>query len=87
MWVKTANANVEINGSALRHLRKLAGFSITALADQVGCSLPYLSQLETGARTACSPALFARICDALRIEDRTVLLRDGQIPDGTEDAA
>jgi len=32
--------------------------------------------LETGARQACSPALFASFCEALKLSDRTVLLRD-----------
>lgn len=73
--MKTANVNVEIDGAALRHLRKLAGHSLTELATRVDCSLSYLSNLETGARTACSPALYARICDALHLADRTVLLR------------
>lgn len=73
--VTVANANVEINGAALRELRKLAGHNITELASIIDCSFQYLSQLETGARTACSPALYARICDALHLDDRTLLLR------------
>lgn len=76
-----ANANVEINGPALRHLRKLSGHNVTEFADLVECSFQYLSQLETGARLVCSPALFARICDALRLADRTVLLREPESTD------
>lgn len=77
--MKAGNANVEINGAALRELRKLAGFSITALAEKVGCSFQYLSQLETEPERACSPALYAKICKALRLTDRTVLLRQAPV--------
>lgn len=84
--MKTANANVEIDGAALRELRKLSGYSITALAGKIGCSFQYLSQLETDPDRACSPGLYARICKALRLSDRTVLLRDADSTRGGEAA-
>jgi len=67
---------VEIDGAQLRYLRKLAGHNLIGFAKLAGCSFQYLSQLETGARQACSPALFASFCEALKLSDRTVLLRD-----------
>jgi|ADGO01.1.fsa_nt_gi Helix-turn-helix. len=70
------NANVPVDGDALRRSRHLAGLSITALAGQASCSVAYVSMLETGARRYCSPALFARIADALGVEDRSTLLRE-----------
>lgn len=81
MGVAVGHPNPQIDGSALREMRQLAGFNITQFAARVGCSFQYLSQLETGARTACSPALYARICDKLGIADRRLLLRKPDEPE------
>jgi len=70
------NANVPVDGDALRRSRHLAGLSITALAGRASCSVAYVSMLESGSRRYCSPELFARIADVLGVEDRSTLLRD-----------
>jgi len=73
--MELGTVNVKVNGAALREIRKLAGFSGEGLAEAVGCSGAYVSLLETDPDRSCSPGMFARICDALRLDDRTVLLR------------
>jgi transcriptional regulator with XRE-family HTH domain len=68
-------ANPQIDGAKLRELRQLAGLSITAAAEKIGCSIAYLSAIERGARPTIGPAMFGRICDAMGIDDRSTLLR------------
>lgn len=75
------NANAQIDGRAMRELRILAGYTVRGLAERVGCSHPYISMLETRDDRTCSPEIFARICDALGIADRSVLLRTNNEPD------
>jgi len=65
---------VEIDGAQLRYLRKLAGYNLIGFAKLPGCPFQYLSQFETGARRACSPALVASFRETLKLADRTVLL-------------
>lgn len=79
--MELGTVNVRVNGPVLRELRKLAGLSVTELAANVGCSIAYITILETNPDRSCSPGVFARICDALHLADRTVLLRE---PEGTE---
>jgi transcriptional regulator with XRE-family HTH domain len=64
----TESAGVEIAGTRLRQLRKLAGFNLKPFATLAGCSPQYVSQLELGTRQRASPELFARICDVLGLE-------------------
>lgn len=61
------NANPSPDGQAIRRRRQALGLSVTALAERMQCSTQYLSQIETGARKGCSPAVFARLCDALGV--------------------
>jgi transcriptional regulator with XRE-family HTH domain len=75
MKLDDVSANAEIDGTAMRELRKLAGYSVKGLAEAVNCSAPYISMLETRPDRTCSPELFARICDALHVRDRALLLR------------
>lgn len=75
MAQERVTANAEIDGAVMRELRKLAGLSVRALAAKVGCTHPYISMLETRTDRTCSPEIFVKICDALRLEDRSVLLR------------
>lgn len=76
------NANAQIDGRAMRELRILAGHTVRGLAEKVGCSHPYISMLETQPDRTCSPEIFGRICDALGIADRALLLRtDATEPD------
>lgn len=77
----SATANAKINGAALRQRRIVAGWSIKDLAKHVECSAAYISTLETAPNRTCSPALFARICDALRVPpaDRGDLLQPTEL--------
>ncbi|MFF4600118.1 helix-turn-helix domain-containing protein [Amycolatopsis sp. NPDC001319] len=64
-----------IDGTLLRQLRKLGGDDLVQFAPKVEISIGYLSQIERGHKKFVSPALFARICDQLGVEDRRTLLR------------
>lgn len=70
-----APAGVEIDGAKVRELRKLSGRTVTDMAPACEISFQYLSMIERGTRPNVSPAVFARICDALGIKDRRMLLR------------
>jgi transcriptional regulator with XRE-family HTH domain len=74
----TEPPGVALAGGELRKLRKLSGDNLEAFAKKVGVSLQYVSQLELGARTSCTPSVFAAICDALGIDkdQRHLLIRD-----------
>lgn len=76
--MKPGHANPQIDGPALRELRKLAGYNITQLAAEIGCSVQYLSQLEVTARKGCSPALFVRIVKALELDDPNLIIRSDE---------
>lgn len=63
-----ANApGVQIDGEQLRARRKLSGDNLVVFAPKCGITVQYLSQIERGDRKACSPRVFAAICDALNI--------------------
>ncbi len=68
------HASPEVDGAKVRELRKLAGLSITTLAQRVGISGSYLSQIERGRRPTISPATYVKICEELDV-DRQVLMR------------
>lgn len=70
-------AGVEINGALVRELRKLQGYTQTSLAELAGISIQYVSLIEREDRKTVSPPVFARICDALGIQNRRDLIRDG----------
>lgn len=70
-----APAGAEIDGAKVRELRKLSGKTVTVLADTCEITSQYLSMIERGDRPTVSPAVFARICDALGVTDRRQLLR------------
>ena len=67
---RTAPAGVEVDGNALRELRKQLGYTITALAPQVPVSIGYLSQIERGWRKTVSPPTFQRLISALGIQEK-----------------
>ncbi|WP_367128266.1 helix-turn-helix domain-containing protein [Saccharothrix sp. HUAS TT1] len=72
-------AGVEINGGRVRTERQLLGHNLRAFAEKADISLQYLSQIERGDRQRVSPAVFGRICDALRIpkdQRRQLVLSD-----------
>lgn len=65
---------VHIDRVELRRRRKLSGLSYAGLAAKAGISFGYVGQLERGNRLTVSPPVFARLCDALGVQDRTKLL-------------
>lgn len=69
-------AGVQVDGPAVRSLRKLNGHNLRELAAKAGISLQYLSQIERGPRSM-SPGAFARLADALDVapSDRACLIR------------
>lgn len=72
--METQPAGVAINGHRVRDLRKLAGHNLVAFAPKAGITFQYLSQIERGVRKSVSPEVFARICDALGVDDRRELI-------------
>ncbi|MBN1174222.1 MAG: helix-turn-helix transcriptional regulator [Micromonosporaceae bacterium] len=87
--MRTVNpSGVAIDGAKVRELRKLAGFTLKDFAPQCGIGFQYLSQIERGDRQFVSPPTFAKICDALNIENRRDMLRYSQASfPGRPDAA
>lgn len=68
------SAGVDIAGRRVRELRKLAGHNLVTFAPKAGITFQYLSQIERGIRRSVSPEVFARICDALGVQDRRELI-------------
>ena len=68
---------VLIDRVKLRRKRQLSGLTYAQLGDLAGISFGYVGQLERGVRTAVSPPVYVRICDALGVQDRTELLAPG----------
>lgn len=64
---KVQPSGVEVDGNALRELRKQLGYTITDLAPRVPMSIGYLSQIERGRRKAVSPPKFKELTAALGI--------------------
>jgi transcriptional regulator with XRE-family HTH domain len=67
-------AGVRIDGARVRSERKLAGDNQVVLAEKADITPQYLSQIETGARLTVSPAVNARLCAALGLQDRSSLM-------------
>lgn len=63
-----------IHGADVRRRRQLLGWSTGELAAQCGISQQYVSFIERGDRERVSPGVFAKICDALGVTDRTKLI-------------
>lgn len=60
--------HMAIDGAALRILREKDGFTATAFAKQVGISLTYLGDIETGKRTLKrNPTLIKKLAEALNV--------------------
>lgn len=72
-------SGVAVNGREIRRRRKLQGKYLADFATECGISQQYLSFIETGARKTVSPPVFARICDALHVEDRNELLAEAGV--------
>lgn len=67
---------VSVHGPALRHIRQLTGLTTNQLAEEVQITSDYLRKVELGFNRAVAPDVYARICFALRIDDKRVLLAD-----------
>lgn len=65
---------IPINGAALRHIRRITGVTVSALAAEIGVGPSYISNIEAGRSTAIPPDRFAALCSALLIEDRRALM-------------
>lgn len=70
---------IEINGFAVREIRKIAGFNATPFAAEVGITQPHLSKIETGTRTRVTPHTFNALLRALAISDRRALLANPHV--------
>lgn len=66
--------NVPIDRVAMRRWRRLKGLNQGQLAAKADISYAYVGHIERGDRLHVSPAVFARICDALGVQDRAELL-------------
>lgn len=80
--MSTAPTTVEINGFALRHIRKNAGIEVAELAERIGVQRPYVTKIELGHSQRVSPKVFNAILSTLVIEDRRALLAN---PHGVTD--
>lgn len=61
----TQPAGVEVDGNAVRELRKDLGYTLVQFAPKVAVSWGYLSQIERGWRKRVSPPVFLRLVSAL----------------------
>ncbi|TAJ21823.1 MAG: XRE family transcriptional regulator [Dehalococcoidia bacterium] len=73
---------IEINGYALRELRKRSGLGVAELAAQVKVQRPYIAKIELGHSRRVSPKVFNALLTALVVEDRRALLAN---PHGVTD--
>lgn len=65
---------VEIQGFALRVIRKRSGLEMEELASLVKCDRSYINRIELGQRQQVSETVYARILKALQIADWRVLM-------------
>lgn len=80
-------SRIDINGYALREMRKLAGITTAQLVREVanddgkGFDRSFLNRIENGQRTVVNPDTFARIVRALGIDRRALLANPHRIAD------
>lgn len=77
---------VAVNGPALRHIRLLTGVGAAALSRGLGVSRAYITKLELGYNARVSGAFYIRLCEALNIEDRRVLMVNPGVSEAGEAA-
>lgn len=65
---------IEVNGFALRELRKRSGLGVAELAERCGVQRPYIAKIELGHSPRVSPKVYNALLSSLAIEDRRVLL-------------
>jgi transcriptional regulator with XRE-family HTH domain len=82
---KTPSHTVGINGYALRVIRVMSGVSVRGLAEEIGKDRTYIAKIENG-HPRVSAEVYKAILDALKIEDRRVLLANPH-PESGEVAA
>src|ERR687898_2626262 len=73
---KTGKSVVDSLGDYLREQRTASRLSLRQLADQVGVSNPYLSQIERGLRRPSAEVL-QQLAKALRVSAETLYVRAG----------
>ncbi|MFD7416841.1 helix-turn-helix domain-containing protein [Kitasatospora purpeofusca] len=66
-------SNVEVDGPAIRRIRKLSGLDMRTLADQVGITANYLSRIETGSRRMVRPSVYVALRRQLGASDDDLL--------------
>lgn len=69
----------QVNGAAIREIRKAAGVETSELAERAGISRRYLSHLENGTRSRMRPGPYTRLRQALDV-DETDLLTPPEVP-------
>lgn len=77
-----ASTTIEVNGFALRELRKRSGLGVAELAGHCSVQRPYIAKIELGHSRRVSPKVFNALMAALVIEDRRALLAN---PHGVND--
>lgn len=70
----TERLTVAINGPTLRYVRRGLGLTVARLAAEVDVSTSYIRQLELGHTLVVGIKTYDRLCFALRLDDRRVLL-------------
>lgn len=82
---QTAPTTIEVNGFAVREIRKRSGIDVSALAEHVtailqvaghktGLTRSYLAKIELGHSERVSPKVFDALLTALAIDERRALL-------------
>lgn len=69
-----SSSTTNINGYAVRVIRKGLGITPQALADEIGKTRTYIVKIETGAVHRVSDDAFNALVDALKVEDRRALM-------------
>jgi transcriptional regulator with XRE-family HTH domain len=78
-------AVITINGPAVREMRKHIGITPARLAAEIDVSVEYMRKIELGHSRTVSPEVYDRLCWALRLSDRRVLLADPHSPSSPGD--
>lgn len=66
-------STVEVDGAAIRRIRKLSGIDMRDLAIQIGISANYLSRIETGSRRRIRASVYGALREALGTTDQQLL--------------
>ncbi|MFJ6616637.1 helix-turn-helix domain-containing protein [Kitasatospora sp. NPDC091335] len=66
-------STVEVDGPAIRTIRKRRGLDMNTLANQVGITTNYLSRIETGTRRRVRPSVYAALRQHLGVNPDEIL--------------